>query len=365
MNKPFKPLNKIFYLCPDMKEASGGINVIYEHVIELNKNGHNAYVVHLQQSFGKIDKKFGKDIKYLKFYYLDKMFKLEEGVPKEKIYNFMPDDIIVIPEGFMNFFQLFKQFEVKSKKVLFAQGWSYIIPSMMTAFKQVVPFAALEIDKVMTVSDKVTQFIKDLNTNQPLDEKTIVKVPNYIDPKLFNTDFGTEEIEEVIETEDGDLDIKTTSKPKEKKNKIAFMPRKGADLKYFQAISLAQAMGKLNGWEVSVIAQKTPEEVAELMKESKIFLNYTDGEGFGLPPLEALMCGCQVVGNAGLGSEEYLLDTDAYIPIEGDLNNPYNWLDALEKAIKNEDFDYNKGFENDYTKSNFSKELLGFYNKKS
>jgi hypothetical protein len=362
MNKAFKPLNKIYYLCPDMKEASGGINVIYDHVIELNKNGHNAYIVHLQKEFGKINKKFGKDIKYLNFYYLDNMFKFEEGRPVEKIHNFASDDVIVIPEGFMNFFQLFKQFEVTSKKVLFAQGWSYIIPSMLNSFKQVVPFNALEIDKIMTVSDKVTQFIEDLNTTNPFDRKNIFKIPNYVETTLFNTDFGIEEIEEVIETEDGDLDIKTVSKPKEKKNRIAFMPRKGVDIKYYQAISLAQAMGKLNGWEVAVIANKTPEEVADILKESKIFLNMTDGEGFGLPALEALMCGCQVVGNAGLGSEEYLLNSDAYIPIEGDLSNPYYWVNAIEKAMNNE-FDYNKGFENEYTKSNFSKELLSFYNK--
>jgi len=225
-----------------------------------------------------------------------------------------------------------------------------------------VPFNALEIDKIMTVSDKVTQFIEDLNTTNPFDRKNIFKIPNYVETTLFNTDFGIEEIEEVIETEDGDLDIKTVSKPKEKKNRIAFMPRKGVDIKYYQAISLAQAMGKLNGWEVAVIANKTPEEVADILKESKIFLNMTDGEGFGLPALEALMCGCQVVGNAGLGSEEYLLNSDAYIPIEGDLSNPYYWVNAIEKAMNNE-FDYNKGFENEYTKSNFSKELLSFYNK--
>jgi len=34
MSKSLKSMNKIFYLCPDMKEPSGGINVIYDHVIE-------------------------------------------------------------------------------------------------------------------------------------------------------------------------------------------------------------------------------------------------------------------------------------------------------------------------------------------
>jgi len=328
----------------------------------LNKKGFKAYVVHLQKEFGKINKKFGKDLKYLNFYYLDKMFKIEDGQPKEKLYNFSKNDIIVIPEGFINFFQLFKQFDVQSKKILFAQGWSYIIPSMLNSFRQVVPFKALGIDKVLTVGDKVTQFIKDMNIQNSYNDEDIIKIPNYVDDKMFNTDFGMEKVEEVIETEDGDLDIKEVEKLKEKKNKIAFMPRKGVDIKYYQAISLAQSMGKMQGWEISVIAGKSPEEVAELLKEAKIFLNYTDGEGFGLPALEALMCGCQVVGNAGLGSEEYLNDSDAYTPIDGDLSNPYNWVSAVEKAI-NKDFDYNKGFKNNYTKTNFVENLVSFYNK--
>jgi len=52
----------------------------------------------------------------------------------------------------------------------------------------------------------------------------------------------------------------------------------------------------------------TQEQVAEELKRSKIFLHYTDGEGFGYPPLEARMTGNVIVGNSGLGSDAFLGD---------------------------------------------------------
>jgi len=97
-------------------------------------------------------------------------------------------------------------------------------------------------------------------------------------------------------------------------------------------------MGVTMGWEFVPIIGKSPEEVAEILKSSKIFVNFTEGEGFGLPALESILCGNLYVGNAGLGGEDFLDDDQvsgvAFHNYIGDNNNPYNWVDALKVAIR-------------------------------
>jgi len=41
--------------------------------------------------------------------------------------------------------------------------------------------------------------------------------------------------------------------------------------------------------------------VADILRSSRVFLSFSQREGFGLPPLEALACGCAVVGYHGFG----------------------------------------------------------------
>lgn len=56
-----------------------------------------------------------------------------------------------------------------------------------------------------------------------------------------------------------------------------------------------------------------------MLGESAIFLSFSDMEGFGLPPVEAMSCGCAVVGYHGGGGREYFLPEHSF-PIDmGDI----------------------------------------------
>jgi len=330
----------IYYICPDMPVHSGGISMIYDHVITLNKLGFNAYVVHFNSQFKKIPwRKFGKDISFLKIHYLDKMFELTPaqngGMQLSKLrYNFKEEDVIVIPEGFPQFFPEFKQkFNIKSKMIMFAQGWLYIVPSMQQIFQgQVVNLKQHGCSEVISVGTETLRYVKDLF--QFTDEELHL-VPDFVDLNIFNMNMGTEEKEEVIEKEDGELDIQVVTKVKQKKDRIAFMPRKGMEKWYGIFFSLCQALKVTNSWEFVPIINMSQEQVAETLKDSKIFVNFTEGEGFGLPALESLLCGCLYVGNAGLGSLEFLDNKNTSFHREiNDCNNPYEWVEAIRKAIE-------------------------------
>lgn len=229
----------------------------------------------------------------------------------------------------MALFHVFgQQLKVPAKRVLYAQGWSYIVPSIAQAFGgQIVDFTGLGVDHVIAVSNPVKQFVKDF-FKYP--EEKISIVTNIVNTSLFNTELGEETIEEVIENEDGDLDIQEKTIPKTKKNLITFMPRRGADLNYQHAIMLYRSIGKHKNWEFKAIVNMEAKEVAETLKSSRVFMHYTDGEGFGYPPLEAFLTGNVVVGNKGLGGE--LFDQfDWFTP--SDIKDPYEWVSCINNAI--------------------------------
>ena len=45
--------------------------------------------------------------------------------------------------------------------------------------------------------------------------------------------------------------------------------------------------------------------MVEFLQKSKIFLSFSEFEGFGLPPVEAALCGNLVIGYTGESGKEY------------------------------------------------------------
>ncbi len=92
--------------------------------------------------------------------------------------------------------------------------------------------------------------------------------------------------------------------PGRKRKLIALMTRK----RRHEAEGVVQLIYRcgLPGWDVVTIDQMTHAEVAGVLSEAAIFLSFSAGEGFGLPPAEAMAAGCYVVGYTGDGGREYM-----------------------------------------------------------
>jgi hypothetical protein len=86
--------------------------------------------------------------------------------------------------------------------------------------------------------------------------------------------------------------------------RISYMPRRRAH-EAAQVLALLDLRGALTGWDVIEIERCSESEVADLMRSSTIFLSFSEREGFGLPPCEALACGCLVVGYEGFAGREF------------------------------------------------------------
>jgi hypothetical protein len=87
--------------------------------------------------------------------------------------------------------------------------------------------------------------------------------------------------------------------------KICYFARKRSEVSSV-VLGALYARGRIDKtWEVVCLDGMTDEEIAEHLRTAAIFLSFSKLEGFGAPPVEAMISGCLVVGFAGLGGREF------------------------------------------------------------
>jgi hypothetical protein len=84
---------------------------------------------------------------------------------------------------------------------------------------------------------------------------------------------------------------------------VSYIPRKLPD-EARAVVELLRLRGALEGWEVAPIGDMDESAYAAVLRRSRVFLSFAHQEGLGLPPLEAMACGCTVVGFDGIGGRE-------------------------------------------------------------
>lgn len=256
---------RILYLNHDNPAPSGGVQVIYDHVQHLVRNGYQAHVVHHRTGFKPPC--FTEQVPIL---YLDQQFQL------------YPDDLIIIPEDHAGFLELFRTVSVR--KIMFCQNHFYLYEGL----KQHNTLSSFGISGVMACSDTVSDFIRcHLKTPQ------VLTVHNAVAERFQASSF--------------------------KKLQVAYMPRKRpleANFIKNLCISLLDPAIPVS-W--AAIDNMTQEQAATIMGESALFLSLNRLEGFGLPPLEAMASGCLVIGFTGFGALEYATPENGFWCPEDDL----------------------------------------------
>jgi glycosyltransferase involved in cell wall biosynthesis len=119
----------------------------------------------------------------------------------------------------------------------------------------------------------------------------------------------------------------------DKKRQVAFMQRKHNE-EVFQVVSMLKFRNQLD-WQFVLIDNDPAEEVARVMGESAVFLEFGYPAGCPVPPLEALASGCYVIGYTGFGAEEYACKSSNFMPIRHAdtstfakvIENTCNWFD--------------------------------------
>jgi hypothetical protein len=84
---------------------------------------------------------------------------------------------------------------------------------------------------------------------------------------------------------------------------ITFMPRRMAD--HSMRVIELLSMRLPSTWRIQAIERLTERQVAEVFRQSQIFMAFSGMEGLPLPPVEAALAGNRVVGYHGQGAREY------------------------------------------------------------
>jgi glycosyltransferase involved in cell wall biosynthesis len=274
-------MNFIYYVCPDDNSPTGGIKVLYRHVDILNRNGFQAAVVHKRKGFRCTWFENSTRIEY------DGRFKADRF------------DYVVVPEVFGPHATAV---HAPARKVIFNQNAYLTFTAYpLDARDMATAYRDPDLAATMVVSEDSRRYLEYV-----FPDLKIVQIRNSVDAQTFRF------------------------RPlNEKKMQIAFMGRKQTE-DARQVINIVKFHNLLEGWEVRNIHNLSEQQVAEVLGESVIFLSFGYPEGFSLPPMEAMLSGCLVIGYHGSGGREYFLPEFSW-PVEaGDI---IGFARAVEQVI--------------------------------
>jgi Glycosyl transferases group 1 len=268
---------RILYFNRDNPNPSGGVRTIYAHVQHLREHGFPAYVVH-----GKPDFKvrwFDHDVPTL--FYLGG-------------FTFDPDDVVIVPEDHRIILDTLQSVAVR--KIVFCQNHF----RAFSGLGQHRSWQEMGMERVFASSEIIAGFLSTY-----LGWKDVPVVHYALDLEQF--------------------------KPQPKKLQIAYMPRKRPLEADFLCNFSTRLPGSLAGVPWISIDGMNEAAAANVLAESAIFLSLSCLEGFGLPPLEAMACGCAVVGYHGFGGLEYITRENGFWCEEG---NPFACAQMLQQAVQ-------------------------------
>jgi hypothetical protein len=257
---------RIIFILEPFPFPSGGVATIYRHVEILARAGLAACVALPQKP--KID-----------FYQTTAPLLIHGG--SLQALQVRSTDIFVIPEGFSNYAKALMQ--TPAKRLMFCQN-QYYLPFTIDTGTGIAEFG---VHGIMTSSIAVQKFFSDVYRISDLPV-----IPYAIDPKLFAM--------------------------RDKRRQIAFMPRKLPDDANFIAATFKRRHPRHAGVPWAQIDGLSQAEAARRLGESAVFLSLSDKESFGLPPLEAMACGCLVAGYHGDGGREYMTPQNGWWAETGD-----------------------------------------------
>lgn len=279
----------IIYLLPELKGASGGAKVIYNHSIILNNLNKNitSTIVHLKKKITyKLETSISKKIKFFdkkkagwdatkmkvsKDFLPDKKW-FDQKINLGKDLNFNKNkDFVIIPEIWSQFAVDLNLSKKKINYAIFVQGFYHMNSSSnFSKIKNAYENAKL----ILTDSEYSIKYLKQMF---PKLKNKILRINFSIDSKKF--------------------------KIKSKTNLITYMPRKLPDHSNLLNFYLKNLLPK--NWKLVSLNDITEKKLIDMLSKSKIFLSFSNLEGIGIPPVEAALSGNKVIGYTGGGGSEY------------------------------------------------------------
>ena len=340
---------------------AGGTKVVYQYSNYLASKGNDIYIYYNLQhgkNEKRIPKKIMKFIKYFIFKLKGKKypswFKLNNKIKQKacEINNKTIKDADIVIATAANTFYPVKNLNVnKGKKIYFIQGFETWNLSERELFKTY---------NNSWLNIVVSKWLKEIVDKY--NSKKSILITNGVNSNVFK-------INRPIENR--------------KTHTIAYLyhlnPNKGCRYGFEILSKLKKKYSDLQVYMfggiskpndlpdyISYTQNASEIEVAEILNNSTIFMCTSLEEGFGLPGLEAMMCGCTLVSTKTQGVYEYANDTNSLLSnikdVDGMYNNICYLFDNNNKRIRiaklGNKYVKNKNIENAQIK--FEKEIIKY-----
>jgi hypothetical protein len=239
------PQGRIHYVCPDFASPSGGMRRMYRHVHHLVRQGFDAVLVHEKRPFVADWHGYRVPMAWLS----DRPLLRAE-------------DIVVSSESTP---ALLKHLEkAPCRRVVCALHWA---PHHLK-LKAGQSWRDFGVSDVITPSTVIAEYVRWAMG------LSATVIPSYVDPALFS--------------------------PAEKTDSLVFMSRKDPA----GGLLAGAFAGRGYAWHA---CDELPEtEYAARLRAARIYLPPSTMEGFNASVLEAMACGCLVVGYHGIGGREFM-----------------------------------------------------------
>jgi hypothetical protein len=250
-------VTQIVYFCPSPAKASGGVKVIYRHARLINElcvvRGLSSCVHHFERPTLKCP------------WY-------EDPVPLKADGLLIADrDFVVLPE--CHLYDFWRRLSIEGIRYgIFVQN-AYLIGGGLRY--EEIREAFLNAALVITISEDSQRYV---NQMFPEISDRVMPVRWSINPELF----------------------RPSSTPA---RKISFMPRRM--LEHVRLVCDLIRNGLPTDWSLVALDGLTESQIAEKLRDSRIFMSFSGLEGLPLPPAEAALAGNRVVGYHGQGGLEY------------------------------------------------------------
>lgn len=290
------------------QKPTGGVKVIYQHCMLLRELGIDAKPVLMGKYHGNL---FHFDIPTVKY--------------DEVIDIINADDIVVATEFKPYEGLLFKD----ATKILFLQNWIGLTKWLSPEDKHKSYFD-LGYNKVITCSQFCSEYVQE-HMNIPA-----TTITNGIDLSLFQPD-GTKRIP----------------------MRVLAMSRKNP-----KDLETIKTLLKNSDYDIRVVDGLTQSELIKEYQSADIFVATGYPEGFSLPPLEAMACGCVVIGFTGGAGREFMRHNEtALVAEDADCQAVADMLLSLQDNPEKKEKIRLKGVAkaNEYGLENTKKELKSFY----
>ncbi|WP_027188781.1 hypothetical protein [Desulfovibrio cuneatus] len=242
---------------PSLTWLSGGLATLYRLAATLAGLGHSVATTAMRPNIPGLEELTAQGIPFMDFASL----------------QLSPNDIWLVPESHPN--AIAKGVEGGARTVVYVQNWYY----MLTGLPQGVQWGNLPVS-FLSVSRPVSWFMQ-----KTLGVRPIAELPPVIAPCFFAAPAARP----------GHI-------------RIATMPRKNPAMAR-QMRDVAEACLARHGripLEWVTLHNMPQEAVATTLASCHIYLSTGFPEGFGLPPAEAMACGCVPVGCTGFGGWEFM-----------------------------------------------------------